>query len=128
MRECIKGEALSKEPKIASAPWSELEARLDPYIERAKRLRDMMYGLSIIGMVLVLGGLLAQSPLVFYAFALVVLPRVVFAAWNAKNNIACPGCDAPLGFDWRGSPKVTRAVYSDHACPDCGIPFTQESA
>jgi hypothetical protein len=84
-----------------------------------------MYGLSLVGMVLTVAGIAVQSPLVFYAFALVAFPRLVFAAWNAKNNPKCPGCDATLGFDWRGSPKVTRDVYSDHACPECGIPFTQ---
>jgi hypothetical protein len=123
--ECNKGEALSKEPTINHASWSQLESVLDPYIDSAKRLRDVMYGISVLGMVLAVIGIAYQTPLAFLALVLVLVPRLLFATWNAKHQPKCPGCEAPLGFDWRGSPARTREVYKDHACPSCGIPFTE---
>jgi hypothetical protein len=124
-RECNKGEALSKEPTINHAPWRQLEGILDPYIQSAKRLRDLMYGASVLGMVLGVIGVTYRSPLAFLALFFVLVPRLIFAFWNTKNQPKCPGCQASLGFDWRGSPARTRAVYQEHACPSCGIPFTE---
>lgn len=115
---------MPKEPSVDHAPWSEIEAKLDGYIGRAKRLRDAMYLLAFLGLLAAVVGVITRSFYALYALILVLGPRVVFALWNQKNQPKCPGCSASLGFDWRGSPSRTRQVYEEHACPSCGIPFT----
>jgi hypothetical protein len=117
---------VSSEPKVSSAPWSEVGPALDRYEERAGWHRVASYVLFFVAfaggvLALVLGARALALPLLLFALA----GRAYFALFNAKASPRCPGCRASLGWDFRGSPSRTARVRKEHSCPGCGIPFVQ---
>lgn len=124
---------MARDSQLDQAPWGPIEDALDAYEPRARRVRNVAYLASLLG---VAGGValfVAPEPVVRLfgggaaPFALVLgllfVPRVLFALWNAQAAPRCPGCRASLGWDLRGSPKPVLALRRESACPSCGVPF-----
>ena len=114
---------MSKEPKVASAPWADISARLDAYESRARLHRNLSYGLFLAGMILGIVAVLQSSPLAPIPLLGAVVARIWFALYTSRASPRCPGCDAALGWDLRGSPGRTIRVRRELSCPSCGIPF-----
>lgn len=128
---------MTREPKVTHAPWRQIEQALTKYEASARRWRNLSYLLFLL---LALSGALLlftvdpqsapgqrYAPLAYGLLAASLLPRLAFSLWSRGKTPRCPGCESPLGWDFRGSSARARQVREEHACPSCGIPFVATS-